>query len=1379
MAVAILFTASCAKEDISSSIGGGEVEVTFSASLPELGTRAYADGANAGILYYNVYDAATNELLEDISGYKTGSKVFTVNIPMLKGMTYDIVFWAQKEGNDYYSLIGKELTVKFDANKKNANDNDRDAFYAYVDGFNPATAQNEDTQISLYRPFGQLNAATSDYDNVKNNGVKLTTSSLKVTTFSKLNLETGVATDPVEVTFDATAMPCTLTPDKETLKSGYEYLSMNYLLPGTVDAEYTFKGKRSDNSEVVFTGTTYTNVPVKANYRTNILGKLLTASTEFTVTIEKDFDEPDVEVWNGESVAKPEYDENTKTYTVSNAAEFAWISALTNGTLPASSRTEYAAAEKIDNHTILLDGDLDFGGKTLAPINNVNGLTFDGQGHTIYNISYGMGKNYSTMFEIASNTVVKDVYFEGVAVNATGTGRGATLIGYYTGGTVENVHVKDVIVKGFQKLSGLVAYVTQDGGVDVTIKDCSVEDITIAASDAGKVYQAGGLVGYISSSIDAKLTFENCEVKGNIAINDTPELEGDDCFGFYSGGFIGSISQKSGVDEGITININNCKVGTVTATPALSVSPRGHELFADCSNGSIAGRIANNIYIDGNKYVCNGVTKDQNGDYYLSNAAGLFWLAGEVNKYYNYERPFEGVTVYLTTDINLQGAEWIPIGDYRFSANRFCGTFDGQNHTISNFKISKDTDKDDAKKSSYGFFGNVEGTIKNLTIDDASVNAYAYTAILVGRLTNGTLENCHVKNSSVVNSFWQAGGLVGQQNEVCNIKNCSVDNVTVQSKSCVGLLVGPMTNEEKDPATVSAIENCSVKNSKIIQRGSHGSAYDKLFGVINADVDFSNNTLNINNFTSENNSFDRNGVDADLALYAGLQGNVFIDGVCVSAYGLTIVDGYAALFKNDEGDYCLLNKQSLIDWHNFLDANKARNPYACNVKMLANIDAEGWTWNSLWITPDSGDTTGFQFDGQDHTISNLKIAGEGLVTGALKGMAFKNLTIDGVEVESDGHNAAVFAGSTYSNVSFENVAVKNATVNGLCNTGIFVGGTYEPNNLVISFKNCSVETSAVTAAGKNDQDPTGASGFVGKAYSSTKLVFEGTNSIDDATTITNHNGLVGGKAYGYTIWANGGWANTGASDELVSWGGLSYVSDAAALTEALTNGGIVVLSDDVVAEAATTAPYGNKYGFKLDGGVLDGNDHELKVECYGDHYGIMTSGGTVKNLTIKEGCRAIMIMSPTEDIILDNVNFGGDGVLYPINTGEAGAEGIKLVVTNSTLAGWVSFSNIASASFTNVEFKQGTYYNDVTGRVLRPYVNTTITDCSFVAHMNLDLYYLTSGHKITFKNCTVDGQAINAGVFTVPTTDAQYDTELFTVDLPAWASSINDCIVFE
>ena len=237
-------------------------------------------------------------------------------------------------------------------------------------------------------------------------------------------------------------------------------------------------------------------------------------------------------------------------------------------------------------------------------------------------------------------------------------------------------------------------------------------------------------------------------------------------------------------------------------------------------------------------------------------------------------------------------------------------------------------------------------------------------------------------------------------------------------------------------------------------------------------------------------------------------------------------------------------------------------------------------------------------------------------------------------------------------------------------------------------------------------------------------------------------------------------------------------SDANALTKALANGKYVVMTQDIEAEAATPAPYGNKYAFKLDGGVLDGNGHELYMECYGDDYGIMTSGGTIKNITIKEGCRAVMIMYPKQDVIIDNAKIGGDGVLYTINTGEGGAEGVNLIVSNSELAGWTSYSLIESATFTNVKFKQGTYYNNIYGRVFKPYVNTTMTNCSFVEHMNLDLSSLTAGHKITMVNCTVNGQDVNAEVFSIPSSDADYDTKLFTVDLPSWATSVNDCIIF-
>ena len=300
MAVAVLFTASCAKEDISSSIGGGEANVTFTVDLPELGTRAetYGKGASATTLRYYVYDGET--LLEDLSTELPNEKVTlnggkaTVTLPLLKGMTYNIVFWADN-GSNIYSYTPETKSITVDYTNAIANDDSRDAFYKYVPAIDPATATNEDTTIVLTRPFAQLNAATSDLAIVEDNEVILTTSTVKVNTYTQFDLVNGIVLgEPVEVViFEAKPMPCT-TGETLPNKPSYTYLSMNYLLPGTVDAVFTFKGKRlSDNSEVTFTGTTYTNVPLKSNYRTNILGALLTKPTDFTVTIDAVFSQPD------------------------------------------------------------------------------------------------------------------------------------------------------------------------------------------------------------------------------------------------------------------------------------------------------------------------------------------------------------------------------------------------------------------------------------------------------------------------------------------------------------------------------------------------------------------------------------------------------------------------------------------------------------------------------------------------------------------------------------------------------------------------------------------------------------------------------------------------------------------------------------------------------------------------------------------------------------------------------------------------------------------------------------------------------------------------------------------------------------------------------
>ena len=288
MAVAVLFTASCAKEDISSSIGGGEVEVTFTASLPELGTRAFGNGENADILFYNIYEAGTENKLSDLCGsVESNTGVFNIHIVLLKGMQYDLVFWAQNKDCGYYTLNGKQVTAVYEG--KNANDDVRDAFYNFIPNFNPANP--ETTSFALRRPFAQLNAAVknSDIDAVEASDVVLTTSTVEVDTYTGFNIATGDVTgNKSTVTFVATAVPST-----EVFRTDYTLLSMNYLLvpkAGMVsNAAFSFNAKKPSGEAFTFTGTSYNDVPLKQNYRTNILGELLTKPTDIEVTIDAAF----------------------------------------------------------------------------------------------------------------------------------------------------------------------------------------------------------------------------------------------------------------------------------------------------------------------------------------------------------------------------------------------------------------------------------------------------------------------------------------------------------------------------------------------------------------------------------------------------------------------------------------------------------------------------------------------------------------------------------------------------------------------------------------------------------------------------------------------------------------------------------------------------------------------------------------------------------------------------------------------------------------------------------------------------------------------------------------------------------------------------------
>jgi len=241
-----------------------------------------------------------------------------------------------------------------------------------------------------------------------------------------------------------------------------------------------------------------------------------------------------------------------------------------------------------------------------------------------------------------------------------------------------------------------------------------------------------------------------------------------------------------------------------------------------------------------------------------------------------------------------------------------------------------------------------------------------------------------------------------------------------------------------------------------------------------------------------------------------------------------------------------------------------------------------------------------------------------------------------------------------------------------------------------------------------------------------------------------------------------GFGEANAANVQAWFGGMEPPTTAATaddLAAALENGGSAVLTEDIKdAPVNTTAPYGNSYGVAQNGGVLDGNGKTLDFDApNGDNYGVMTSGGTIKNVTITGVFRGIMIMDPTEDVIIDNVTIGDEEVCYAINTGE-GDGTHDLIVKNSTLKGWNSYGTaIKSVSFTNCIFAQGEYYNNVFGRLTKPYVDAVYENCEFNSYYYIDLSQLgkdgdgnvlNPNAKITLKNCTVNGVKLTADNWT-------------------------------
>ena len=255
------------------------------------------------------------------------------------------------------------------------------------------------------------------------------------------------------------------------------------------------------------------------------------------------------------------------------------------------------------------------------------------------------------------------------------------------------------------------------------------------------------------------------------------------------------------------------------------------------------------------------LTLDAEGVYHITNAAQFIKYVQGVGG--STASAYDEATVVLDRDIDLNGFTITRTGE----AYQFSGHFDGQNHTVSNYTIKR-TDTE----TYTGLFGYLHNaSVKNLTVENATVIGQAQAAAIVSSVSSGVVENCHAVNCDIFGEkkvgavvAYMAGG---------EVKNCSATDCNVVATDTradqAGAVLGYFNDVNGAVKSNLTATNVTVKTGAIIianaeefvdmmvntQSGS-SSFYAGKNIVLACDIDLGGAT--VTGFGSEGAIFDGN-----------------------------------------------------------------------------------------------------------------------------------------------------------------------------------------------------------------------------------------------------------------------------------------------------------------------------------------------------------------------------------------------------------------------------------------------------------------------------------------------------------------------------------------
>ena len=757
LGLAGLTMASCSQDDLKSPSAGNDGHYVFTVSLPKsMGSRAIGDGSAATTLYVWVYDDTDQKnyvtALEP-KAFENGNST-TVELDLVAGIDYNIAFFAaapdaistftnttSPSTSSVYNINtdNGELTVNYDAMDSDGNLADSyDCFYANLSTSDPEL----NTNVMLYRPVAQVNWGTNDLtkstvqalfggDSAAATLENITTSLQVNGVPETLNLLDDTVTGSQNVQLKAFSAPQNEDgewPGEWPGTGDYNYLAMQYLLvDGASSNNYTLtltiNNAKDPNAVQSVNDIDVVNAPLQANFQTNIYGALLTETNSFTVTKS--------EIWGGSILAPQEMgdpvlndegeavdglylNDATKTYTITTTDGLEYYA------------ENIAVATKMNDglsgYTVLLGNDLQMQGVPHTPFYNA-GATFDGQGHTIYDLSVDLSNSTtraSAGFMAAAKGIVQNINFE-------------------------NANIKSNFKAGVLAGDGMCAYINNINVNGSTIISTPWQPNGAGDYDDGN--NAGGIVGYLSGEPKASLT--NCTVT-NSSVTAYRTV----------GAIVGRALSYTSAGAYCNVENNTAKNVVVTANQYI---PNGTYAEPDkaIAAGEIYGENTNNTATIQNNTSSNVsvIIINSDNNVAITSVQALQSIADAVN---SGENQFTGQTLVLSGNLDLSGVNWTPIGTSQYP---FQGNFDGGNNTISNLTINSSSD------SNVGLFGFTEylrsgsGTtnlISNLTIENATVNGNQSVGVLIGYAKGTDLSNITIKGDIQVSGSAFVGGVAGK-----------------------------------------------------------------------------------------------------------------------------------------------------------------------------------------------------------------------------------------------------------------------------------------------------------------------------------------------------------------------------------------------------------------------------------------------------------------------------------------------------------------------------------------------------------------------------------------------------------------------------------------